>query len=86
MVGSDAIHVDRLLRHAAEEVAATDDDRDLAAKRVNGGDLLGYFVNEHRIDAEASSGGQGFARDLEENALVHVRTKYRMWGRVDFTA
>ena len=61
VIGCDAIHVDRLLRHAAEEVAATHHNGDLAAERVNRRNLLRHFVNEHRINAEASPGGQGFA-------------------------
>jgi predicted cupin superfamily sugar epimerase len=77
MVGGDAIHIDGLLSDAAKEVSSADDDGDLAAERVNIRDLLGYFVDEDGIDAKTRAGGQGFARELEENSLVHVRIKYR---------
>jgi hypothetical protein len=83
MVGSDAVHVDGLLGHAAEEVASADDDADLAAKGVSGCDLFGYFVNKDCIDAEAAARSQGFSGELEEDSLVHIRLKYRMaaaWG------
>jgi hypothetical protein len=72
MVGGDAVHVDGLLGDAAEEVASSDDDADLAAKGVNGGYLGGYFVNEDGINTEAAACSQGFSRDLEEDSFVHV--------------
>jgi len=77
VVGGDAVHVDGLLGDSAEEVATSDDDADLAAEGVNGGDFGGYFVDEDSVDAEALAGGQGFSRDLEEDSFVHVRSKYR---------
>jgi len=78
VVGGDAVHVDSLLGDAAEEVSASDDDADLAAEGVNSGYFCGYFVDKDCINAEAFACGQGFARDLEEDSFVHVRTKYRM--------
>ena len=80
MIGGDAVHVDRLLGDSAEEVASSDDDADLTAEGVNGGDFCGYFVDKDGVDAEALACGQGFSRDLEEDSFVHVRTKYRMGG------
>jgi hypothetical protein len=44
---------------------------------VDSGDLGGYFVDEDCVDAEAGAGGEGFSGELEEDAFVHVRTKYR---------
>src|SRR5260370_42067186 len=72
------MHVGGLLGDAAEEVASSDNDADLAAKCVDGGDFGGDFVDEDGVDAEALARGQGFSRDLEEDSFVHVRTKYRM--------
>ena len=81
VVGRDAVHVDGLLRDATKEVAAADDDADLAAERVNGGNLSSHFVNKDGVDAETAACGQCFARDLEEDSFVHVRFKYRMRSR-----
>src|ERR1039458_7394498 len=78
VVGRDAVHVDGLLGDAAKEVSASDDDADLAAECVDGGQFGGYFVNEDGVDAEARACGQGFSGKLEEDSLVHVRSKYRM--------
>jgi hypothetical protein len=78
VICSDAVHVDGLLGDAAEEVSASDDDADLAAEGVDGGDLRGYFMDEDGVDTEAAAGGQGFTGELEEDSFVHVRVKYRM--------
>jgi hypothetical protein len=61
VVGGDTVHVDRLLRDSAEEVPSSDDDSDLAAEGMNGGELFSYFVNENGIDTEAPACGQSFA-------------------------
>jgi hypothetical protein len=68
VVGGDAVHVDGLLGDAAEEVAAADDDADLAAEGVDGGDLGGYFVMKMRR-CRSRACGQGFSGELEEDAL-----------------
>ena len=81
VVGGDAVHIDSLLGYSAEEVSSTDDDGDLAAESVDCGDFCGYFVDKYGVDAEAFAGGEGFARYLEEDSFVHVRTKYRMRRR-----
>jgi hypothetical protein len=78
VVGGDAVHVDGLLGYAAEEVASTDDDADLAAEGVYGGDLGGYFMDEDRVDAESGAGCEGFSAELEEDSFVHVWSQYRM--------
>lgn len=61
MIGGYAVHIDGLLRDAAKEVPAADDDGDLAAQGVNRGNLLGDLVDKHRVDTETASGCQGFA-------------------------
>src|ERR1700722_11854707 len=78
VVCGDAVHVDGLLGYSAKEVAASDDDANLAAESVNGCNLLGYFVDKDCVDAKTAACGQCFARELEEDSFVHVRTKYRM--------
>jgi hypothetical protein len=35
-------------------------------------------VNEDCVDAETGSCGEGFSGKLEEDSLVHVKSKYRM--------
>ena len=87
VVGGDAVHVDGLLGDAAEEVSSADDDADLAAEGVDGGDLCGYFVNENGVDAETFACSQGFSGEFEEDSFVHVRTKYRtVQGANDWVA
>jgi len=71
MVGGDAVHVDGLLGDAAEEVAAADDDGDLATGTGDLGNLIGDRADEDGIDAEAAARGQGFSRELEEYTLIH---------------
>ena len=61
MVGGDAVHVDGLLGDTAEEIASSDDDADLAAEGVDGGDFCCNFVDEDGIDAETFACGQGFS-------------------------
>ena len=78
VVCGDAVHVDGLLGYSAKEIAAADDDANLAAESVNGCNLLGYFVNKDGVDAKTTACGQGFAGELEEDSFVHIRTKYRM--------
>ncbi len=78
VVCSDAVHVDGLLGDSAEEVAASDDDADLAAEGVDGGYLCCDLVDEDGVDAETGACGEGFSGELEEDSFVHVRSKYRM--------
>src|SRR5208283_3596851 len=68
VVCGDAVHVDGLLGDAAEEVAASNDDSDLASEGVDSGDLGGHLVNEDSVDAEARTCGEGFSGELEEDA------------------
>jgi hypothetical protein len=61
VVRSDPIHVDRLLGHSPKEIASSDDDSYLAAKRMHGCNLFGYFVDKDGIDSEAPAGRQSFS-------------------------
>ena len=61
VVGGDAIHVARLLRDTAEEVATAHDDGNLDTRLADLGDLCADLVNSVDIDTEAASGGEGFA-------------------------
>jgi hypothetical protein len=61
VIGGDAIHIDGLLGNAAKEISSTDDDSDLTAECVNGGEFFGYFVDENGVDSKASACGQSFA-------------------------
>ena len=65
MIGGDAVHVDGLLRNAAEEVATADDDADLAAGTRDLCNLLGNRVDKDRINAESAACCQSFSRELE---------------------
>ena len=61
MVGSDTVHIDGLLRDAAEEISTADDDTHLASKCMDGCKFFGNFVNEDRVDPEAAACGQGLS-------------------------
>jgi hypothetical protein len=65
VVGAGAIHAARRAGHAAEDVAAADDQRDLDAERAYFGDLGGDALEDGGIDAEAGVAHEGFARELE---------------------
>ena len=73
MIGGNAIHVTCLLGDAAEEVAASHDDCDLHAERVNVGQFGRDLMDAKWIDAETLRGGQSFARELEEDT-------FKDWG------
>ena len=55
---------------AADDVAAADDDRDLDAHPVHVADLVGHARDDVGSDAELLLPHQGFARELQEDALV----------------
>jgi len=61
MVGGDPIHVDGLLSNSPKEVTSPDDDSYLATERVYGSNLLGYFMNENRVDTKAPASRQSFS-------------------------
>jgi hypothetical protein len=61
VIGCDAIHIDRLLGYAAKEVAPSNHNSHLAAERMYGCDLFGYFVDKDGIDTKAPAGCQSFS-------------------------
>jgi hypothetical protein len=56
----------------AKEVAAADNDGDLASRARNLCNLTGDLMDKNGVDAEAPASSQSFARDLEKHALVHI--------------
>ena len=71
VVRGDPIHLARLLGHTAEEIPASDYDRNLHAERMDVCEFSGNFVNAERIDAEALVRRQGLAGEFKQNALEH---------------
>ena len=70
VVGGGAVHAARAGRQAAEDVAAADDDGRLDAEALDLADVAGDARGDGGIDAELLVAHQGFARQLEEDALV----------------
>ena len=70
VVGGGAIHPLGAGGDAAEDVAAADDDGGLDAAALDVGDLAGDLVGDGRVDAEFLLAHQGFAGQLQENALI----------------
>ena len=70
VVGGGAVHAAGAGRQAAEDVAAADDDGRLDAEALNLADVARDARGDRRIDAELLLAHQGFAGQLEENALV----------------
>lgn len=65
VIGGNAVHVTRLVGHAAEKIAAADYDRDLHAQFVNVRQLGGDLVDASGIDTKALMGSQSFSGKLE---------------------
>ena len=59
--------------HAAEDVAAADDDGRLDAHALDFGDVLGDLRGDGGIDAVGLLAHEGFAGELEEDAFVGER-------------
>ncbi len=55
---------------AAEDVAAADDDGDLAAGRDCFGDVASETLGDGHVDAEIAFAHQGFAGELEQQPPV----------------
>ena len=70
VVGGRAVHAAGAGRHAAEDVAAADDDGRLDAHALDFGDVLGDLRRHGRIDAVGLLAHQGFAGQFQEDALV----------------
>ena len=73
VVGGGAIHAPRAARHAAEDVAAADDDGDLHAEIADLGHFLGDAGDHGGIHAVPLIAHQGFAGQLEEDAGIRGR-------------
>ncbi len=68
VVGRRPVHPGRRPFHAADDVAAADDDRDLRAVLVDGHDLAGERLDALLVDAELAVAAQGFPGELEHDA------------------
>ena len=58
-----------LVGHAAKKIAAAHDDGHLDAEIAHIGKFSRDFMNAGGVDAEALSGGQGFAGDFQQDAF-----------------
>ena len=81
VVGGRAIHALGAGGDAAEDVAAADDDGGLDAPALDVRDLAGDLVGDGRVDAEFLLAHQGFAGQLEENALISGHGGRQYTGR-----
>ncbi len=72
VVGLRAVHAARCGGQPAEDVAASDDDRDLHAVSGHRVDLLGKRIEDLGIDTGAGVAHERFAGQLEENSLEVV--------------
>ena len=70
VVAGDAVAALRGHRHAAEDVAAADDDADLDAERPRLGNVGRDPVDHRNVDAEMLVAHQRLARRLEQDAPV----------------
>ena len=73
VVGRRAVHPAGAGRDAAEDVAAADDDGRLDAHALDFGDVERDLGGDGRIDAVVLFAHQGFAGQLEEDALIGER-------------
>ena len=74
VVARDAIHAGTREALAAEDVAATDDDRDLDARLARRRDLRGDTLNDFRLDAVFQVPHQRLAAEFQQYAMVLNRT------------
>ena len=79
VVAGRAVHAARRGGHAAEDVAATDDDPDLDAGAVDLRDLAGDERADGGVDAVLAIAEQRLAGQLEQDALIAQRL--RLGGR-----
>ena len=75
VVGGRAIHPCRTGRHAAKDVAAADDDRDLHAKAHHFGDLGDNAIDRLALDAVAVAAHQRLAGQLEQDSPIRRRRR-----------
>ncbi len=64
VVGGDAVHMDGLFGDAAKEVAAANNDADLAAGACCIRDLVGDCIDKYRIYTKTAASGQSFSGEL----------------------
>ena len=70
MVAGDAVHALRLQAGTAEDVAAADHEADLRPGLLGLDDLLGQPGQDFRVDAVIAAAHEGFAGELQQDALV----------------
>ena len=70
VVGGRAVHASSAGRHAAEDIAAADDDGGFDAHGLDVGHVHGDPRRDGRIDAVGLVAHQGFAGKFEEDAFV----------------
>src|SRR6185295_20397083 len=70
VIGGGAIHAAGAGGDAAEDVAAADDDRGLDPHALDLGDVERNLRRHGRVDAVGLFAHQGFAGELEEDALI----------------
>src|SRR5438094_1204193 len=73
VIGGNAVHVARLLRHSAKEVAAAYHDGNLDSQRMHVGEFSGNLMNPGRLNSESLTRGQRFPREFEKDA-------FKDWG------
>ena len=73
VVAGRAVHAPCAAAQSAVDVAAADDDRDLDAAPVDGGDLAGDRLHARGIGAVLELAHQRLARELQQHALVDRR-------------
>ena len=76
VVGGRPVHARGGTLHAADDVPAADDDRQLDACPVNLGELVRERVDLLLVDAEVLAPGQRLAGQLEQDA-VELRDRFR---------
>jgi hypothetical protein len=64
------VHADRAPGHAAEDVAATDDDGHLDAQAGDFGDFFHHAHDGGSVDAESVIAHEGLSRQFQQNPFV----------------
>mmetsp|Transcript_5760 Transcript_5760/g.14066 ORF Transcript_5760/g.14066 Transcript_5760/m.14066 type:complete len:311 (-) Transcript_5760:9-941(-) len=70
VIGRRTVHADRAARHAAEDIAAANDDRHLHAHLRHLPHLLHHADDGRAVDAVGVVAHQGFTGEFEQDALV----------------
>ncbi len=69
MVGGDAVHIARLLSHAAKEITAADDQCDLHAQLMDILDFAGDGMDTAGFNPKTLVPGQRLAGEFEKDAF-----------------